>query len=66
MKTQQFCNYDPDILLFRKVDNKEKITTLTEKRYIEIKDTYLLMFLHINDNFDDDLLMDAIDILKAQ
>ena len=30
---------------------------------VDIKDHYLLMLLHLNEDFDEDLLMDTVDLL---
>jgi hypothetical protein len=33
---------------------------------IVLKDAYMNMLLHLNEDFDDDLLMDAIELLEKE
>ena len=40
-----------------------KILNLTKTRIISIEDAYMQMMLHENEDYDDDILLDAMNVL---
>jgi hypothetical protein len=64
-----YCNfyipgYDGSSLVLAEFDNGDvKEIHLTIKRLAEMKEVALHFMLHINENFDDDLLQDALELL---
>ena len=57
-------SYDPNELIEAVHSNGEVDSVLVvSKRLLTIPEIYLHMLLHLNDNFDDDLLMDALEVL---
>ena len=44
-------------------DQEKQIVSLKIGRMAEIKDIYMNLLLHINEDFDDDLLMDILELL---
>jgi hypothetical protein len=45
-------------------ENRDSLT-ITTRKPIPLKNAYMLMLLHLNEDFDDDLLLEACDLLDC-
>ena len=45
------------------MNRSRKILNVTKTKIIAIKDAYMQMMLHENEDYDDDILLDAMNVL---
>ena len=60
------CSYKAGtVLVWSKVDKDSEIE-ITKLKEVEFKDILMHMLLHINEDFDDDLLYDCVRLLSEE
>ena len=62
-KNYQVCQNDEATLLGWFDQQGQKLPLVTSIKYFELKDISMFMLLHLNEDFDDDLLLDCIKLL---
>ena len=64
MHSMSVCQHNPKILLecYRSADSSF-LNIRKYKTTLRLKDEYLMFLLHLNEDFDDDLLQDTINLL---
>ena len=60
LRVFQVCDYDPSILIESIGQN-----IVRKWRMFEVKEQYMQMILHLNEDFDDDLLLDVLNLLDC-
>ena len=67
------CSYDPQILMAVIEEKDEKkgkegmmVMRVRLMKPFRMKDYYLQLLLHLNDDFDDDLLLDSLRLLNKE
>jgi hypothetical protein len=54
---------DPSLLVESIQVKKDETLAITLRKPIELQDAYMMFLLHLNEDFDDDLLLEAVDLL---
>ena len=59
------CQHHPDILVGWSCMSAKSGSEIivTKKKICSIKDSYLMWLLHLNEDFDDDILQDSMELL---
>ena len=57
--------HSPELMVDWYKKRKSDIVYVNKLRVFEMKDIFMNMLLHMNEDFDDDLLLDAINVLTA-
>ena len=60
------CQFDPNTLVVKAYDKAMCRLTVRTIKPFRLKEVYLQLMLHLNEDFDDDLLIDALRLLKRE
>ena len=60
------CSYDGTMLMSFMRKKSQNTIELKKSKVISLKDTYMQMLLHKNEDFDDDFLLDSMNILGQE
>ena len=60
------CPYDGMMMMSYWAKKASRIIEMKSIKFFAIKDAYMQMLLHLNEDFDDDLLLDAINGLNCE
>lgn len=57
------CSYDPGVVLEETYDTVRNTVMVKKMRPVDIRGLYMHILLHIEEDFDDDLLLDSMTLL---
>ena len=57
------CDYDPSILIEKIFDEDRRSLVVRKLKPLKRKEFYLQVLLYLNEDFDDDLLLDCMNLL---
>ena len=60
------CDYNPHYLITGDYDSAKNIVKVQLRQLAELKDIHMNFLLDMNEDFDDDLLMDAIELIHPE
>jgi hypothetical protein len=64
-KKYKVCDFDPSVLIEFYRSKDSETVFVRRMRPLQMKDAYMQFLEHLSDNFDDDLLQDALDLLDC-